>query len=87
MNLEMLPIHTHFQKDGEYSLAIQGKINGDPKYKSQPLMASFDVKVQDMQKMTNSFQQIMLFYITPALAGIVGIIIYAENKRGRKRKE
>jgi hypothetical protein len=29
----------------------------------------------------------MLFYITPALAGIVGIIIYAENRRGRKRKE
>jgi hypothetical protein len=28
----------------------------------------------------------MLFYITPALAGIVGIIIYSENRRGRKRK-
>jgi hypothetical protein len=26
----------------------------------------------------------MLFYVTPILAGIVGIIIYAENKRGRK---
>ena len=76
-----------FQKDGEYSVAIQAKINGDPKYKSQPLIASFDAKVQDMQKMTNSFQQIMLFYITPALAGIVGIIIYVENRRGRKRKE
>src|SRR5215204_195309 len=76
-----------FQKDGEYRVAIQAKINGDPKYKSQPLIAGFDVKVQDMQKMTNSFQQLMLFYITPALAGIVGIIIYAENRRGRKRKE
>jgi hypothetical protein len=75
-----------FQKDGEYTVAIQAKINGDPKYKSQPLIASFDVKVQDMQKMTNSFQHIMLFYITPALAGIVGIIIYSENRRGRKRK-
>jgi hypothetical protein len=52
-----------------------------------PLTASFDVKVQNMQMMTNFFQQMMLFYITPALAGIVGIIIYAENKRGRKRKE
>jgi hypothetical protein len=76
-----------FRKDGGYSVAIQAKINGDPKYKSQPLIAGFDVKVQDMQKMTNSFQQLMLFYITPALAGIVGIIIYAENRRGRKRKE
>jgi hypothetical protein len=76
-----------FRDDGEYKIAIQAKINGDPKYESQPLTASFDVKVQDMQMMTNFFQQIMLFYITPALAGIVGIIIYAENKRGRKRKE
>ena len=76
-----------FRDDGEYKVAIHVKMNGDPKYKSQPLIASFDVEVQDMQKMTNSFQQIMLFYITPALAGIVGIIIYVENRRGRKRKE
>ena len=76
-----------FRDDGEYKVAIHTKINGDPKYKSQPLIASFDVEVQDMQKMTNSFQQLMLFYVTPVLAGIVGIIIYAENRRGRKRKE
>jgi hypothetical protein len=74
-----------FRDDGEYKVAIQAKINGDPKYKSQPLIASFDVKVQDMQKMTNSFQQLMLFYVTPILAGVVGVIIYAENIRGRKR--
>jgi hypothetical protein len=66
---------------------MQAKINGDPKYKSQPLIASFDVRVQDMQKMTNSFQQLMLFYVTPILAGIVGIIIYAENIRGRRNNK
>jgi hypothetical protein len=38
-----------------------------------------------MHKMTNSFQQLMLFYVTPILAGIVGMIIYAENIRGRRR--
>jgi hypothetical protein len=76
-----------FRDDGEYKVAIHTKINGDPKYKSQPLIASFDIEVQDMQKMTNSFQQLMLFYVTPVLAGIVGIIIYAENRRGRKGKE
>lgn len=75
-----------FQNDGEYKVAIQAKINGDPKYESRPLTAIFDVSVLDMQKMTNSFQQLMLFYVTPILAGIVGIIIYAENIRGRKRK-
>ena len=76
-----------FRGDGEYKVAIQAKINGDPKYKSQPLIASFDVKVQDMQKMTNSFQQLILFYVTPILAGIVGIIIYAENIRGRRNNK
>ena len=76
-----------FQNDGEYKVAIQAKINGDPKYKSHPLVANFDVSVRDMQKMMNSFQQLMLFYVTPALAGIVGIIIYAENIRGRKRRK
>jgi hypothetical protein len=74
-----------FRDDDEYKVAIHAKINGDPKYKSQPLIASFDVKVQDMQKMTNSFQQLMLFYVTPILAGVVGVIICAENIRGRKR--
>src|SRR5919108_4176481 len=76
-----------FRGDGEYKVTMQAKINGDPKYKSQPLIASFDVKVQNMQKMTNSFQQLMLFYVTPILAGIVGIIIYAENIRGRRNNK
>jgi hypothetical protein len=74
-----------FQNDGEYNVAIQAKINGDPKYESRPLIASFDVSVRDMQKMTNSFQQIMAFYITPILAGIVGTIIYIEHRRKKAK--
>jgi hypothetical protein len=35
-----------FRDDGEYKIAIQAKINGDPKYESQPLTASFDVKAR-----------------------------------------
>ena len=76
-----------FQNDGDYRVAIQAKINGDTKYESRPLTASFEVSVKDMQKMTDSFQQIMLFYVTPILAGIVGIIIYTENIRVRKRRK
>jgi hypothetical protein len=48
-----------FRDEGEYAVAIQAKINGDPRYELHPLVASFDVPVQDMQKMTNTFQQIM----------------------------
>jgi hypothetical protein len=74
-----------FQNDGEYNVAIQAKINGDPKYETTPLAAGFDVTVQDMQKMTNTFQQIMLFYLTPVLAVIVGAIIYIEHRRGKAK--
>jgi hypothetical protein len=74
-----------FKNDGDYNVAIQAKINGDPKYESSPLIASFDVSVRDMEKMINSLQQIMLFYLTPALAAIVGSIIYIQHKREVKR--
>jgi hypothetical protein len=73
-----------FKNDGDYNVAIQAKINEDPKYESSPLIASFDVSVQDMQKLTSTFQQIMLFYLTPALAAIVGSIIYIQHKREEK---
>ena len=72
-----------FQNDGEYSVSIQAKLNADPKYDSTPLIASFDVSVRDMQKMMNSLQELMIFYLMPILAVIVGVIIYIEY---RKRK-
>ena len=34
-----------FQNDGDYNVAIQAKINGDPKYETTPLTAGFDVTV------------------------------------------
>ena len=74
-----------FKNDGDYNVAIQAKMNGDPKYESSPLIASFDVSVQDMQKLTSTFQQIMLFYLTPVLAAIVGSIIYVQHRREGKR--
>ena len=74
-----------FKNDGDYNVAIQAKINGDPKYDSSPLIASFDVSVRGMEKMINSLQQIMLFYLTPALAAVVGSIIYIQHKREVKR--
>ena len=74
-----------FRNDGEYSTSIQARIDGDPKYEPSPLIASFDVSVHDMQQMMNSFQQLMLFYLTPVLAAIVGSIIYIQHKREGKR--
>ncbi|CAN5372082.1 hypothetical protein BH18THE2_BH18THE2_33450 [soil metagenome] len=76
-----------FQNEGKYTVAVQVKINGDPKYESSPLVASFDVSVQNMEKLSNTFQQVILYYVTPILALIVGIVIYIESKRGRKTKK
>ena len=76
-----------FQNEGKYTVAVQVKINGDPKYEFSPLVASFDVSVQNMEKLSNTFQQVILYYVTPILALIVGIVIYIESKRGRKTKK
>jgi hypothetical protein len=75
-----------FQNNSKYTVTIQAKINGDPKYESSPLVASFEISVQNVEKLSNFFQQVLLYYITPIMAGIIGIIIYAENIRGRRKK-
>ena len=85
MNLETLPTPITSEMTARYNVAIQAKINGDPKYETQPLIAGFDVSVRNMEKMMNSFQQIMLFYLTPVLAAIAGSIIYMGHKREGKR--
>jgi hypothetical protein len=72
-----------FRNDGEYNVAVQAKINGDPRYQSSPLSASFDASVRDLERSINFLQQIMLFYLTPVLAAIVGSIIYAQHRRGK----
>ncbi len=76
-----------FRSDGDYIAEVQAKINGNPKYESSPLKASFDVSVQNMEKSSNLFSQIMLFYVTPIMAVIVGTIIYIDRKREKRKKE
>ncbi len=76
-----------FRSDGEYTAEVQAKINGNPKYESSPLKASFDVSVQNVEKSSLLFSQIMLFYVTPTMAVIVGTIIYIDRKREKRKKE
>jgi hypothetical protein len=75
-----------FRSDGDYTAVVQAKINGNPKYESSPLKASFDISVQNMEKSSNLFSQIMLFYVTPVMAVIVGTIIYIDRKREKRKK-
>jgi hypothetical protein len=76
-----------FRSDGDYIAEVQAKINGNPKYESSPLKASFDVSVQNMEKSSNLFSQIMLFYVTPLMAVVVGTIIYIDRKREKRKRE
>jgi hypothetical protein len=75
-----------FRSDGDYTAVVQAKINGNPEYESNPLRASFDISVQNMEKSSNLFSQIMLFYVTPVMAIIVGTIIYIDRKREKRKK-
>jgi hypothetical protein len=75
-----------FRSDGDYTAVVQAKINGNPKYESNPLKASFDISVQNIEKSSNLFSQIMLFYVTPVMAVIVGTIIYIDRKREKRKK-
>src|SRR5262245_37146301 len=75
-----------FRSDGDYTAEVQAKINGNPKYESNPLKASFDISVQNIEKSSNLFSQIMLFYVTPVMAVIVGTIIYIDRKREKRKK-
>jgi hypothetical protein len=77
-----------FQNKTNYIVSLQTKINGDPKYESQPIIANFDVNVGDATPTTtSSFKELMLYYITPAsIAVLIGIIVYSEFKI-KKEKE
>lgn len=61
-----------FQKAGDYVVHLQTRIIGDEKYQASPLEASFDISVGNQVP----FDELMLFYVTPAAVAIAGIAIY-----------
>ena len=73
-----------FQNKSNYIATLQAKINGDPKYESQPIIANFDINIGDAP-ISTPFRELMLYYITPASIVIVcGIVFYSQL---RKKKE
>ena len=52
--------------------------NGDEKYQNTPLVASFDISVGNQ---LIPFDDLMLFYVTPATIAIAGIAIYLHSKK------
>jgi hypothetical protein len=67
-----------FNDVGNYVVTLQTRIAGDEKYQSSPLVASFDISVSNQ---LIPFDELMLFYVTPATAAIAGIAIYLHSKK------
>jgi hypothetical protein len=72
-----------FQKVGDYVVTVQTRINGDPKYEVNPLIANFDISV--VKPGVIPFN-VWVISLTPIVAAIAGIAIYVDFfKKGNNR--
>jgi len=67
-----------FQNATDYTITLQTRITGDEKYQNTPLVASFDIAVGNQ---LIPFDELMLFYVTPATIAIAAIAIYLHSKK------
>ena len=67
-----------FNDIGTYVVTLQTRIVGDEKYQDSPMVASFDISVGNQ---LIPFDELMLFYVTPATVAIAGIVIYLHSKK------
>lgn len=69
-----------FPSPGDYTVELRTRVADDEKYQAEPLVASFDLSVQDPNQLV-PFDELMLFYVTPAAAAIAGIVVYLHSKK------
>ena len=69
-----------FQSPGDYVVELRTRVADDEKYQAQPLVASFDLSVQDPNQLI-PFDELMLFYVTPGAAATAGIVVYLHSKK------
>ena len=69
-----------FSKPGDYTVRLQTRILGDEKYQSNQLVVSFDISALDPNQLI-PFDELMLFYVTPAAVVVAGIAIYLRSKK------
>jgi len=74
----------NFQKIANYVIAVETRVNGDPKYQANPLVTDFDISVKDPNDILSD---------NPPLTGGVGVglaiaviasILYLKKKRSSK---
>jgi hypothetical protein len=66
-----------FNDAGDYVVTLQTRIIGHERYQASPLVASFDISVGNQVP----FEELMLFYVTPAAVAIAGIAIYLRSRK------
>lgn len=69
-----------FQNATDYSVMLQTRITGDEKYQAEPLVASFNISIID-PRLLIPFDDLMLFYVTPAAVAVAGIAIYLDLRK------
>ena len=72
-----------FRNNTDYTATFVAKINGDPKYHSNPLVSNFDISVgkNNSFKAVMPFDQLILYYVMPVTAAVAGITIYIFSKK------
>ena len=76
-----------FKNNTDYEAILQAKINGDPKYESTPLAASFDVTAVNPGSQTH-FDEVLVYYVIPIIMVtiIVGSFIIIGKRKQRQRQ-
>ena len=69
-----------FPKPGDYIVSLQTRVQDDPKYQGNPLVANFNVSALDPH-MVIPFDELMMYYVTPASAVIAGLAVYLHSKK------
>jgi hypothetical protein len=72
-----------FSNNSEYLITLETRIIGDSKFQTQPLTASFDLIVGDQT--SEYFKMIMIYFVTPVCAAIIGAILIYELQWKRKK--
>ncbi len=67
-----------FNETGTYEVTLQTRITEDEKYQNVPLVATFDISIGNQ---LIPFDELMLFYVTPATVATAGIAIYLHSKK------
>jgi hypothetical protein len=72
-----------FQNVSDYIITFQARINGDPNYKVNPLIANFDISVMSSEIPFIAW----MVPLIPIIAAIAGIVIYIDFSKRQRNNE